>query len=108
MCQCGPDVRVQEYQNQVVLKPPFQIVTCLGDVRETVCVDRCLADEVQQLWLRGIKTTGCCCGHNKHRHMAYIGVAFENIVAMKDLGYAVRPNPMRPADEDSFVPKTPV
>jgi hypothetical protein len=33
----------------------------------------------------GIVTTGCCCGHNKI--FAYIGVAWESIEKMKELGY---------------------
>lgn len=71
----------------------------------TVCVDKCLLPEVVSLWERGIKTTGCCCGHGKS-DMAFIGVSEENIEKMKELGYEVAFNPCRPNDEDSFVPKT--
>ena len=99
-CGCPPGTRPQEYTNQVVLDFPY------GVTRKQVCVDRCLADEVQGLWDLGIVTTGCCCGHHDWYEMRYIGVRDEHIPAMKALGYAVQYNPMRPGDEDSFVPKS--
>lgn len=71
---------------------------------KTVCIDKCLLPEVLRLWEMGIKTTGCCCGHD--RQPPFIGVLPEYIETMKALGYAVLPNSCRPGDEDSFVPKT--
>lgn len=73
--------------------------------RKTVAIDRCLLPEVISLWEQGIRTTGCCCGHG-NSELSYIGVEFEDIDKMKSLGYKVRFNPMRPTDEDSFIPKT--
>ena len=70
-----------------------------------VAIDKCLLPEILQLWEQGIKTTGCCCGHGNFK-MAYIGVKFEDIQKMKDLGYEVYFNHLRPKDEDSFIPKT--
>ena len=32
--------------------------------RQTVCVDSCIADVIEQLWEAGIRTVACCCGHN--------------------------------------------
>ena len=69
-----------------------------------VPIDKCLIYEIIDLWEHGIKTTGCCCGHGKHD--PYIGVEFEYIDKMKELGYKVRYNPSQPGDEDSFYPKT--
>jgi len=73
-------------------------------VEKYVCIDKCLIQEIIQLWEMGIKTTGCCCGHGKNS--AYIGVENEFIPKMKQLGYVVAYNPCRPDDEDSFIPKT--
>lgn len=75
--------------------------------REPMCVsiDKCLLPEIIQLWERGIKTTGCCCGHG-NTDMSFIGVRFEDIEKMKELGYEVYFNHYRPNDEDSFIPKT--
>lgn len=70
----------------------------------TVSIDKCLLPEILELWEMGIKTTGCCCGHGKQS--AFIGVDFDDIQKMKDLGYEVYHNECRPNDEDSFVPKT--
>ena len=72
---------------------------------KTVAIDKCLLPEILDLWERGIKTTGCCCGHGRS-DMAFIGVKEEYIGKMKDLGYEVRFNSCRPGDEDSFIPKT--
>jgi hypothetical protein len=69
-----------------------------------VCIDKCIASEILDLWDAGIETTGCCCGHNKA--VPYIGVLPKYIPNMKELGYKVRPNEMRPGDEDSFYPKS--
>ena len=70
-----------------------------------VSIDKCLLPEIIQLWEKGIRTTGCCCGHG-NINMAYIGVRFEDIDKMKELGYKVYFNHHRPNDEDSFIPKT--
>lgn len=58
---------------------------CL-EQRESICVDKCIAAEIQSLWDRGIRTTGCCCGHGKPE-LSYIGVVEEDIEKMKELGY---------------------
>ena len=108
MCDCV-DVEIQSYDNQVMFPtPPHMrpLYACGGRLRESICVDKCLAEEVQWLWRWGIKTTGCCCGHNVKTDQSYIGVVDEDIERMKEMGYEVRPNEMRPGDEDSFVPKT--
>ena len=70
----------------------------------TVSIDKCLLPEILKLWEMGIKTTGCCCGHGKDK--PFIGVDFDDIQKMKDLGYEVFYNKCRPNDEDSFIPKT--
>ena len=71
---------------------------------KTVSIDKCLLPEILELWEMGIKTTGCCCGHGKLE--PFIGVDFDDIQKMKDLGYEVYYNEHRPNDEDSFIPKT--
>lgn len=70
----------------------------------TVSIDKCLLPEILNLWEMGIKTTGCCCGHGKQG--AFIGVDFDDIQKMKELGYEVYYNKCRPNDEDSFISKT--
>ena len=86
---------------------PYLVVDPTTGRREakTVAIDKCLLPEILGLWERGIKTTGCCCGHGRGE-MSFIGVREEFIPKMKELGYVVRFNPCRPGDEDSFVPKT--
>lgn len=106
LCNCN-NIEVGSYGNQVEIMPlpPHMAAykTKQGGTPDSICVDRCLADEVQHLWSQGITTTGCCCGHNQVP--AYIGVIDEDIEAMKMMGYEVQHNQMRPGDHDSFKPK---
>lgn len=98
-CSCV-DVEIGSYDNQTVLpNPPHQRVH-----RQVICVDTCLVPEITALWMAGIRTTGCCCGHNKAN--GFIGVDFADIPRMKAMGYMVRPNECRPGGEDSFWPKS--
>lgn len=107
MCKCV-NVEPGSYSNQVVLVPPLPLRMNApgGRVRRTVCIDACLVDEIQELWSRGVRTTGCCCGHNIGP--AFIGVVDDDIELMEALGYEVAPNPCRPGDRDSFRPRTPL
>jgi len=97
-----------EYTNQVTLKRPGHMAGRKEgtDHPDRICVDRCLEDEIKDLWQKGIRTTGCCCGHNIVP--GYIGVIDEDIPVMKQMGYKVHFNKSRPDDEDSFQPKTPL
>lgn len=56
------------------------------ELRSTVCIDECIVDLIKDLWGKGIKTTGCCCGHFGTLP-AQIGVEKEFIKQMKELGY---------------------
>ena len=98
MCDCK-DIEVGSYGNQIWVHAPAHMAKDNG-----YCLDRCVAEEVMQLWMKGITTTGCCCGHNKLE--GFIGVVERDIPKMKELGYEVQFNPSRPNDEDSFKPKS--
>jgi hypothetical protein len=98
MCSCV-DIEIGSYQNQIVVHAPAHMPKSNG-----YCLDRCIAEEIMELWIMGVTTTGCCCGHNKVE--GYIGVIDEDIPKMKELGYKVAFNECRPGDEDSFVPKS--
>ncbi|MFT7914870.1 hypothetical protein ACMYLJ_23320, partial [Salmonella enterica subsp. enterica serovar Enteritidis] len=71
--------------------------------RKTVCIDKCLEKEIIYLWSNGIRTTGCCCGHNNV--LSYIGVVKEDVPLMKKLGYKKRVNPLYPEKYLWFIPK---
>lgn len=96
MCKCK-NVQIGSYDNQINLYAPE------WSRHEFIGIDRCIAKEIINLWSLGIITTRCCCGHNKVD--SYIGVSDEFIPIMKELGYKVRFNNIRPNDEDSFIPK---
>ena len=96
-CHCE-SVEVGSYDNQIWVHAPSHMPKENG-----YCLDRCIAEEIMQLWMKGITTTGCCCGHKKIP--PFIGVIDADISKMKLMGYEVAPNKIRPMDEDSFYPK---
>ena len=34
--------------------------------KSTICVDSCIASDIQKLWDSNVVTRGCCCGHGKN------------------------------------------
>lgn len=102
MMKCA-DIGLGTYNCSYNIMPPFRCG--FGNEFKYVAVDKCLIKEIIDLWEQGIRTTGCCCGHGE-KEFAYIGVVFEDIPKMKQLGYEVFFNKERPNDEDSFIPKT--
>lgn len=53
--------------------------------KQEVTMDACISYEVWKLWKKGIRTTGCCCGHG--RLLGFIEVVEEDIPKMEALGY---------------------
>lgn len=104
ICSCK-NAEIGSYDNQIeLLRPTHMIGRNEGSSSDIICVDKCLKDEILLLWNKGIRTTGCCCGHNKLP--AYIGVIDDDIEKMKQLGYEVILNNLYPDREDSFKPKS--
>ncbi len=54
-------------------------------IRRQVSIDVCMVEEIYNLWKRGIKTIGCCCGHGGYKRN--IGVEDDSIQDMIALGY---------------------
>ena len=48
---------------EVVVDAPYWAHTTLGERKEKICLDACIAVAVQELWRRGVVTIGSCCGH---------------------------------------------
>lgn len=104
MCKCE-NIEIGSYENQVELdRPPQMKGRTEGSKNDVLCIDACLETEIKTLWDLGIRTTGCCCGHNINP--GYIGVIDEDIPRMKNLGYTPQHNPFRPGAEDTFNTKT--
>ena len=96
MCKCK-NIEIGSYGRQVSMKDPF--------VKRNdgwVCIDICICQEIAELWYLGIRTNGCCCGHNKQR--GYIGVYDEDIEKMKELGYEQQEHFQ--GQKNNFTPKT--
>ena len=108
MCNCN-NIEIGSYNNQICIDIPshmedYKNYRLSNGLKPVICIDNCILKEIQYLWNLGIKTTGCCCGHNKLD--GFIGVVNEDVSKMKQLGYEVRVNEIRPNDEDSFHPKS--
>lgn len=72
MCDCISYNRPEPYQ-----KTPSRILTpseSLGLGKETICVDACIADQVEAMWAAGVATLSTCCGHNGQfdRHVVVV------------------------------------
>ena len=104
MCNCV-NVKMGSYDNQVeLLRPKCMIGRTEGTTSNTICIDKCIAEEIKYLWSLGIRTTGCCCGHNKQE--GYIGVIGKDMEIMKKGGYKVAINENDLSDEKNFIPKS--
>lgn len=89
-CSCI-DVEPQMYASGVVMK------TSAGKL---VQVDVCCATEIGQLWMAGVETNGCCCGHGLRG--SYVGVWDESVELMVQLGYQNIVDPACCAPENHF------
>lgn len=78
-CFCE-NIEPASYDRQIWLHAPAHMPKDNG-----YCIDLCIAQEITHLWMNGITTTGCCCGHNKLE--GYIGVEERDIDKMEALGY---------------------
>lgn len=92
-----------------VLYPPVELLKCnsCDEYKSSVVVDKCLSDEIERLWSKGVKTTGCCCGHGIN--LGFIEVRDECIEIMEQLGYVhyIYPEKFGGVErKDAFIPKT--
>lgn len=73
--------------NTKVLHPPKDLIPYnIGSgFKNTIPVDECLADEIENLWENGIRTCGCCCGHGVW--LGFIEVIEKDIPKMEQMGY---------------------
>lgn len=95
------DIDVQRYEHGVGLTLPYKSKY----QQQGATVDKCLVDEIVDLWYnKHIHTLGCCCGHDKQQ--AYIQVEPEYCQQMLDLGYVQLPADEHGNGQWCFKPKT--
>ena len=87
MCKCK-DVEMGDYSNQITLGY-YPIMREYADNRRRaglspygICVDRCIADQVVELWEAGVRTYGSCCGHNIEDGFINVGEDYEKAIAL--------------------------
>lgn len=94
---------------EVCIVPPSKLIKCNSSARykDEVYVDECLEEEIKDLWSKGIKTTGCCCGHGYS--LGFIQVTNDCIDKMEKLGYQhyLYVDKLNDGTRmDAFIPKT--
>jgi hypothetical protein len=86
-CYCDKSVRIGDLTNQITLPTPKHIGY---KTKPTICIDKCMLEEIKKVWSYGVRTSGCCCGHNQKK--PYIGVLDDkSAVIMRLLGYKQMP-----------------
>jgi hypothetical protein len=78
VCKCKPAVLGKRIKTMKYAK---------GGRKNPVHVDECIADFIELLNRYGIRTLGCCCGHNKNQ--AEVIISLDNI-KMWNLGEEMR------------------
>lgn len=108
MCNCN-NIAPGSHKNEVVINVPNHIELSYNapgaNKRETVCIDKCLVEEIKTLWNKGVITEACCCGHNV-QGIAHIIVNNRSINKMISMGYNRWTNPMDHTRRDGFKPKS--
>jgi hypothetical protein len=91
------------------LYPPHNFIHYnLGSgYKNEIDIDECLEEEILDLWSKGIKTMGCCCGHGLR--LGFIQVEDDCIEEMLKLGYQnyIYDDEFGGKErKDAFIPKT--
>lgn len=94
---------------KTILTPPKNLIkeNCTDEYKTSVQVDDCISEEIKDLWSKGIKTTGCCCGHGMN--LGFIQVTGDCIKDMEKLGYdhyVYRSDYGGIQRNDAFIPKS--
>jgi len=104
-CTCI-DVDFGSYENQIMLgwypiMDGYRLARKekgLGD--SGVCVDRCVAADIVDLWVGGVRTYGSCCGHGKLPGMINVDPAdFDKALS---LGWGMYEFPDEPGRRDTL------
>ena len=75
MCKCRNGIEFGSYETSVHIYIPEQghtmsscinnrVAAGLNETR-TIAIDECMMQDILFLWGKGIRTAGCCCGHNR-------------------------------------------
>lgn len=90
---CNCKGLTEMHKNEVVLQVPDTVNLKYNapdqKTRTTVCIDKCIVDEIKLLWDNGVVTCGCCCGHNDPRYYPYIIIKKDHLLKAINLGFEV-------------------
>ena len=83
------DVEFGTYECSYNIKVPYLCKFSWEDESEYrekyVNIDKCLMRDILEIWEAGIKTTGCCCGHERSKPFISVVEGYES--KMKAIGY---------------------
>lgn len=108
MCNCKPGLtETERFSQQILLELPAgdeRLRRIAAGLSIQICIDPCILEEIKVLWDSGIKTRGCCCGHNNPDLYPFVNVSDDSIEKMLQMGYEQRhPDPER---RDTFLLKS--
>ena len=62
---CGCISYNQPKSYQTTPEVPMDFAKHFPDTgRPIICIDACISEVMERLWAAGVRTSGCCCGHN--------------------------------------------
>ena len=68
-------------KRSVILSLPDKIDTARNNRK--VSIDACISEVILWLWVKGIDTLGCCCGHNKTNPSVIVSAVVDIDLAFK-------------------------
>jgi hypothetical protein len=87
MCKCI-DIEYGTYENTILLGYyPIMAEYQKNRIKaglsgRGITVDRCIADQIIELWENDIRTYGSCCGHNKGRGYINVRESFDKAISL--------------------------
>lgn len=84
MCNCI-NINIGSYKVTVATVDPF--------TDKIIGIDKCIYNEIRDLWKNGIQTIESCCGHNKQPGYIAIKVTVDISNLMSQLGYVKYDHP---------------
>lgn len=86
-CKCVSYNQPQDWQtDESVILDPNPYFPEVAEPIKSLCIDSCIAEEIQNLWRAGIWTLNSCCGHRNEPPAVILGEGEDPAKAREVLG----------------------
>lgn len=95
------------YDGKIYLQFPSHMLSENGGFytsKQGCLIDICIANEIKELWDKGVSTYGSCCGHGVAHGM--INVDKKDVEKMVSMGYDYHPDIKEDFHPHTFIPKS--